>query len=123
MPDQAPQPNREELFQMAINAARHRQHQGARIILRRILSEDRRSVRAMLWMARLARSDRERRAWLDHVLAVEPDNRTALDAIHHMTYALAAARNRALYRIAVGLYVTLVLIIAFIIVALAFAGS
>lgn len=122
MTDRDHQPNREELFQMAINAARHQQRQGARIILRRILSEDPRSVRAMLWLARLARNDRERRAWLDHALAVEPDNETALDAVSRMTYELAAARNRALFRIGVGIYVTLIIITAILIVVLAMAG-
>ena len=45
------QPNREQLLQMAVTTAKAGNRDGARVMLRQVLSEDRRNERAMLWMA------------------------------------------------------------------------
>ena len=43
------QPNREQLLQMAINSAKSGNRDGARMMLRQVLSEDKRNERAMMW--------------------------------------------------------------------------
>lgn len=55
------QPNREELFEMAMTAIRKKQRQPARVMLQRILSEDKKNTRAMMLMAKIARNNSERR--------------------------------------------------------------
>jgi thioredoxin-like negative regulator of GroEL len=103
-------PNREELLQMAIRAARNGQTQGARVMLRKILAEDKRNERALLWMAKLTTDPQKRRQWLDRVLVVNPDNTSAKQAIARMEYETAAERNRTLLKIGVGAWVTFVLV-------------
>lgn len=113
-------PNREELFQMAVTAARSGQQRGARVMFQKVLQENPKSVRAMLWMAKLSRNPKERRAWLDRVLEIDRQNETALDALEQMDYREAARRNRAYLRIGVGAYVgTLALVCLVILVVLA----
>ena len=72
-----PGPNREQLLQMAIASAKKGNADGARMMLRQILSEDRRNERALLWMAKVARNKKERLEWLERVLDVNPDNEQA----------------------------------------------
>lgn len=107
-------PNREELLQMAIRAAQNGNKQGARVMLRRILAEDKRNERAMMWMAKIANNDDERRKWLDRILKVNPNNETARQTLDKMNYKEAAERNRTLLRIGVVAWVVFVIISAII---------
>jgi len=103
-------PNREELLQMAIRAAKNGQKQGARVMLRKVLAEDKRNERAMIWMAKLTANPEKRRKWLDRVLKVNPDNMSAQQEMDRMVYDAAAERNRTLLRIGVGAWVLFVMV-------------
>lgn len=105
------QPNREQLFQMAVKAAQDGKRQGARMMFSQILTEDRTHERAMLWMAKLAAKPEDKRKWLHQVLEINPDNERARKTLDKMAYREAASRNRALFRIALGAGAILVLVV------------
>ncbi len=115
------QPNREELLQMAIQAAKANQKSGARVMLRKILHEDKRNERAMMWMAKLARNEKERQYWLNQVLTVNPDNDVARNKLEDMDYQKSARNNRMM--LTVGLVVGIVIIVLIAIVLLIAVGS
>ncbi len=106
-------PNREELLQLAIDAARRGQKDGARVMFRQILEQDKRNERAMMWMAKLADSKSERIKWLEATLTVNPDNTQARQALERIRYAGAATENRTLVVFGV---VAAVLIFVFIVI-------
>jgi hypothetical protein len=118
--DKENQPNREELFQMAESTARRGQKEPARMMFRQVLEQDKRDERTMLWMARLAKSKRERRQWLERILMVNPDNELAQAQLNKMEHRQAAKENRT-----VVLYGTIagVLIIITIIAIVAIMAS
>ncbi len=107
------QPNREELLNMAIRSARDGNTESARVMLRRVLSEDRRNERAMLWMAQIATTQAERRKWLERVLEVNPDNAKARTTLNRMSYKRAARENRTLliFGMIVGVLVVLLVVV------------
>jgi thioredoxin-like negative regulator of GroEL len=106
-------PNREQLLQMAITSARAGNKDGARMMLRQILSEDRRNERALLWMAKVARNAQERRQWLERVLDVNPDNEQASQQLRKMAYRTSARQNRTLliFGVIVGVLIVLLLVV------------
>lgn len=110
------QPDREELLDMAITAAKQGQKQGARVMLRQVLNQDKRNERAMMWLARLATNEKERKQWLSRVLMVNPDNDTARDALEKMDYQNQAESNRLLIVLGVVVGVMIILVIAVIII-------
>lgn len=110
------QPDREELLNMAITAAKQGQKQGARVMLRQVLNQDKRNERAMMWLARLATNEKERKQWLSRVLMVNPDNDTARDALEKMDYQNQAESNRLLIVLGVVVGVMIILVIAVIII-------
>jgi hypothetical protein len=107
------QPNREQLLQMAISTAKAGNRDGARVMLRQVLSEDRRNERAMLWMAATARSNQERRQWLERVLDINPDNEQAKTQLKRMNYRASAQQNRVLlvFGVVVGVLFVLLLVV------------
>ncbi|MBI5667724.1 MAG: hypothetical protein HZC41_06920 [Chloroflexi bacterium] len=90
------QPNREELLQMGIRAAKAGNTDAARITFQQILSQDKRNERAMMWMAKIASTKAERKKWLNRVLSVNPDNETARKQLYRMNHSEAAKQNRVL---------------------------
>jgi Tfp pilus assembly protein PilF len=102
-------PNREELLQMAIRTAQAGNKTAARMMFRRVLAEDKRNERAMMWMAKLAETKDERAQWLNRVLAVNPNNETAKEALQKMKYKSSAKDNRVLLIFGVIVGVLLVL--------------
>ena len=114
------QPNREELLQLAIRAAKNNQTDGARVMLRQILQQDNRNERAMMWLAKLAHSQKERKHWLRQVLVVNPDNEIAMRKLEDMEYNQSAQMNRTLLMVGLSVAaVVLVLVVIFILVAVA----
>ena len=103
------QPNREELLQMAIRSAKAGNKEGARVMLRQVLSEDKRNERALLWMAKIATSKSERSQWLERVLEVNPDNAQAKSTLRKMTYKSSARENRTILIFGVVVVVLIVL--------------
>lgn len=91
-------PNREELYRMALNAAKNGQRKPAKVMLQQLLQQDKKSVRAMMLMAKLSGA-KERRVWLERVLEVDPDNDAAIEQLDKMDYEIAASRNIRLYRV------------------------
>lgn len=103
------QPNREELLQMAIRSAKAGNKEGARVMLRQVLSEDKRNERALLWMAKIATSKSERSQWLERVLEVNPDNAQAKSTLRKMMYKSSARENRTILIFGVVVVVLIVL--------------
>ncbi|NWF70242.1 MAG: hypothetical protein HXY40_14240 [Chloroflexi bacterium] len=109
---EANQPNREELLQLAIAAAKNGQKEGARVMFRQVLAEDKKNERALMWMAKLAGSKKERQQWLQRALNANPDNSTARDALAKMAYTEKASQNRMLLTLGVVLAIIIVLALA-----------
>src|SRR6185295_3635402 len=109
------QPNREELLQMAINAAKNGQRDGARMMFQQILSQDKKNERAIMWMAKLAGSKKERVKWLNIALVANPNNSTARDALSQIEYKEKATSNRTL--VLGGLVLAVVVIVAILVIA------
>ncbi|MBK8021620.1 MAG: hypothetical protein IPK19_09360 [Chloroflexi bacterium] len=106
-------PNREQLLQMAISAAKQGNRNPARLMFRRVLSEDKNNERAMMWMAKLADAKEERRVWLERVVAVNPNNEVARDALERLSYRRSARDNRVL--LIFGMVSTILIILAVIV--------
>jgi Tfp pilus assembly protein PilF len=115
------QPNREQLLQMAINTAKAGNKDGARVMLRQVLSEDKRNERAMMWMAQIARNAKERRQWLVRVLDVNPDNEQARKQLKRMDYETSAQQNRVL--LIFGVVVGVLFVLMLIVVIAVFSGG
>lgn len=111
--DAGPQPNREELLQMGIRAAKSGNKEGARMMLEQVLGQDKRNERAMMWMAKIAENKAERKKWLDKVLEINPDNSNARTAIKSMVYQQSARENRTLllFGVVVGVLIILAIVI------------
>lgn len=112
--DQPNQANNEELMQMAIEAARNGQKDGARMMFRQLYSRNRRNETAMLWLAKLATTEAERKQWLARILEVNPDNVAARRALDKMKYSKQASDNSTLIifgGIAIAMLVLFLLII------------
>jgi thioredoxin-like negative regulator of GroEL len=118
--DSGMQPNREELLQMGIRAAKAGNKEGARVTFQQILSQDKKNERAMMWMAKLADTKAERKKWLDRVLAVNPDNEGARSALKKIHYKESAKQNRTLlmFGVIAGVMVVLVIVIVLALVVL-----
>jgi cytochrome c-type biogenesis protein CcmH/NrfG len=89
-------PNREQLLQMAITTAKQNNRSAARLMFRKVLSEDSNNERAMMWMAKLAETKAERKVWLERVLEVNPNNDLARDTLQRLSYRRSARDNRVL---------------------------
>lgn len=112
-------PNREELLQLAIRAARAGNKEPAREMFHRIWTEDKRNERAMMWLAKLADNKAERKQWLTRVLAVNPNNEIAKQTLHRMKYSKSAKDNRTLllFGVIAGILIVLVLVIFLVIIS------
>jgi lipopolysaccharide biosynthesis regulator YciM len=102
-------PNREELLQLAITSAQQGNKDGARTLFERVLNEDKRNERALMWMAKLSETKSERVKWLNLVLKVNPDNEQAQSALKKMQYKSSAKENRTLLIIGMILGVLIIL--------------
>lgn len=111
--DSTNQPNREELLQMAIRAAKAGNKDSARMMFEQILRQDRRNERAMLWMAQLATTQDERRQWLERVIHINPDNAKAKSALKKMQYQRSAYENRTLliFGVVAGVLIVLLVVV------------
>jgi TolA-binding protein len=108
-------PNREELFNLAVEAAKNKNFQSARVMFRQVLGEDKRNTRAMMWMAKMATTQKEREQWLKKAIEVNPNHEQALAMLHKMAHSGAASRNKLLFRLGIGAYVAVVLVLSFFI--------
>jgi Tfp pilus assembly protein PilF len=106
-------PNREELLQLAITAARAGNNKPARLMFEQVLKQDKNNERAMMWLAKIAETKAERREWLTRVLNVNPNNDTARDALKRMAYKRSARDNRVLltFGVLAGVLIVLAVVI------------
>lgn len=111
-------PNREQLLRMGITAANAGNAESARTIFEQILSQDKDNERAMMWMAKLAETKAERKQWLNRVLAVNPNNETAREALRKISYSRAASENRTLLIFGAVAVVLIVLTLAIVAIVL-----
>lgn len=107
-------PNREELFNMAVEQAKSGNKKGARFMFAQILEQDKRNIRAMMWMAKIASSPDERETWLKRILDIKPSYAPAQEALAKMSLNTSAKRNQQLFKLAVGGYVGLVIIVSLV---------
>lgn len=107
-------PNREELLQMGIRAAKAGNKDAARLAFEQILAQDRKNERAMMWMAKIADTAPERKQWLERVLSLNPDNESARTALQKITYQNSAKENRTL--LIFGVIAGVLIIVAVVIV-------
>lgn len=117
------QPNREELIQMGIRAAKAGNKDAARIAFEQVLSQDKKNERSMMWMAKLADSKAERKKWLDRVLIINPDNEAAKDALRQIAYKRSSNENRTLLIFGMVAGVLIVLAVVIVVVLLIGSGS
>jgi hypothetical protein len=96
--------NREELFNLAVETVNQGNKQSARVMFRKILGEDKRNTRAMLWLAKIAATEKERSMWLNKILDVNPNHEGALAIMNKMKRKGEVERNQLLFRIGVGAY-------------------
>lgn len=111
----------EELLQMGINAAKNGQKDGARVLFRQVYRRDQRNERAMLWLARLAKTPAERQQWLRRVLNVNPANETALEALKKMQSRSDEAENRVLRTFGLLVVALVVIVVVAILIIVLFS--
>lgn len=104
--------NTEELFNMAVVAAKQGQRSGARVMFRQILEQDKRNIRAMMYLAKLAGADKERTAWLNRILEIRPGYEPAEEMVARLARNKQVTRNRRLFHLAIGTYAVLLIAIA-----------
>lgn len=116
--DYALSPNREDLLQLAISAAKRGDKESARMMFNQILAGDKNNERALMWMAKLADSRDEMAIWLNRTLAVNPNNQTAIDTLAKMKNKSSARDNRllVLFGVIVGVLIVLLLIVLIVLI-------
>lgn len=90
------QPSNEELLQLAIKAAKEGQKEGARVMFRQLHARDKRNETAIMWLAKLATTQKERVAWLQKALEVNPTNEVAKKALEKLDYVEKSNQNKIL---------------------------
>jgi len=88
--------NNEELLQMAVRAAKAGQKDGARVMFRQVYNRNKNNETAMMWLAKLSKTPKERVQWLERILEYNPDNAAAKKALKTMAYKREASNNRIL---------------------------
>jgi TolA-binding protein len=102
----------EELLQMGTRAAQQGNKDSARVLFRQIYDRDNRNERAMFWLAKLAKTPRERQQWLNRVLKINPQHEGALAAMKKLQYRRAASDNRLLLVGGALIFVLVILAVA-----------
>jgi hypothetical protein len=80
-----------QLLQLGVDTARAGNRQGARSLFLALTREHPHDVRVWIGLAGVAASRNEQREALQHVLALDPDNRRALQALQRLNGAAPAA--------------------------------
>lgn len=112
------QTSNEELIQMGLRAAKQGQTDGARMMFQQVYNRDKRNERAMLGLAKVARSSDERKKWLNRVLKVNPENETAQQALARLNYKKSANENRTLLIWGTVAIVLFIIVLAILIITL-----
>lgn len=117
----ADHPNLEKLLQMGITAAKQGNRDGARMLLRQVLDDDKKNDRAWLWMAYVAEDGLKRRQYLETALKINPYNKAARKALRKITARKSLREQRTLI---VGMvFLLLILVVSAFICLVALIGS
>lgn len=108
-------PNREELYRMALNAAKSGQRKPAKVMLQQLLSQDEKHIRAMMLMAKIS-GKKERVKWLKRVLEINPDYDDAIEQLDKLDHGDAAKRNQQLLKFGLGTGAAVILVVAFLMI-------
>ena len=111
---EAKNPNLDDLLRLGIQTAKAGNKDNARVIFQKVLDADKRNVPAWLWMASLSDDTMKRRAYLETVLKIDPNNATAKRQLASMDQAIARGENAS---VRAGIRIVAFLIAAVIIVA------
>jgi thioredoxin-like negative regulator of GroEL len=114
-PGEAKNPNLDDLMRLAVRTAKAGNRDNARVIFQQVLDQDKRNEAAWLWMASLADNNTDRRRYLETVLQLNPNNRTAANQLAAMDKAVQSSEGAS---IRVG-----VMILAVLVLALALVGA
>ncbi|MEQ8674945.1 MAG: hypothetical protein RLP44_03750 [Aggregatilineales bacterium] len=112
------QTNDEQLLQMAIDTAKRGNGEAARNMFREVWNRNKRNERALMWLARLAKTPKEQKQWLDRILRLNPNNETAKTALSQMKNKSAAVENRLLIIFGAVAVIMLVLFVVILVIAL-----
>ena len=88
-------PNIEELLRQGVDAARSGDKLTARRLLQQVLLNDKNNITALMWMASVVDTLEDRRAYLQRVLQVDPNNERAREALRRLGGVPAAAASPA----------------------------
>lgn len=89
-------PGVEQLLQMAITNAQQNNQEGAKVILRQVLKQDKRNDRAWMWLAYVEDDPVQRRRFLENAVRINPDNKPAQKALNKIKRKKASRKNRTL---------------------------
>ena len=115
-------PNNEELYTMALNAAKNKQFRPARMMLQQLISQDGKHTRAMMLMARLSNKN-QRRDWLEKVLTIDPNHDEASEQLEKLDLGDTAKRNVFMLKVGLSVGAVLVLLIALLAIISAASAS
>ena len=89
-------PGVEQLLQMAITNAKQNNQDGAKVILRQVLKQDKRNDRAWMWLAYIENDPVQRRRFLENAVRINPSNQAAQKALNKIKNKKANRENRTL---------------------------
>lgn len=101
-------PGAEQLLQMAINNAKQSNQEGAKVILRQVLKQDKRNDRAWMWLAYVEDDPIQRRRFLENAVRINPDNKAAQKALNKIKTKKASRESRTLLYGGVALAIILI---------------
>jgi len=103
-------PNLEQLMQLGIQTARQGNKESARVIFQQVLDSDSYNERAGLWMAAVAETPVDRVRYLNTVLRINPQNRTAQRELNRMKKGQESSTSQVLVYGGIGLAIIILLI-------------
>ncbi len=106
--------NNEQLLNMAIETAKSGQREGARVMFMQVWEANKRNEEAMLWLAKIARDEQERRKWLERVVQINENNVTAKKALAKMNRTQEASDNQMLLLFGAAAIIMLVIVVAIV---------
>lgn len=107
----------EDLLRQGIEAAKMGNKDSARLILRRVLEQDKRNERAWLWLASVEDDPIERRRVLQTVLDINPANANAQKLLKAMDTAVSRSEQASMrFGISMLLFIIVLLAIVGVIV-------
>jgi len=89
-------PNLETKLQLGITAAKRGDKEGAQVLLKQVLAEDKKSDRAWLWLAVVAPDKATKKRYLQTALQHNPQNAHARKALRKMSSKRSKREQRTL---------------------------